>query len=48
MFLVAQWLGLHLPMQGVGTGLIPGQGAKIPHPTCLVGKKPKQKTEAIL
>ena len=26
-----QWLGLCLPMQG-GMGLIPGQGAKIPHP----------------
>ena len=29
-FLAVQWVGLHLPMQG-GVGLIPGQGAEIPH-----------------
>ena len=34
------------PSDAGAMGLIPGQGAKIP--TCLLAKKPKYKTEAML
>ena len=40
--LAVQWLGLCLPMQG-GMGLIPGQGAKIPHASWPESQNVKQK-----
>ena len=39
--LVVQWLRLHLPMQALHAGSVPGQGTKIP--TCLSDKKKKKK-----
>jgi len=45
---VAQWLKLHLPMQGVADR-IPGQGAKTAQASCPPPqKKTKYKIEAIL
>ena len=43
MFLVVQWLRLHLPVQAVQVLTL----ARELDPTCL-GQKPKLKTEAIL
>ena len=36
------------PSNARGAGSIPGPGANIPHASCLVAKKTKHKTEAIL
>ena len=41
--LVVQWLGLDLPMQGIG-GSVPGQGVKIP-PASWPKKKKKEKNQ---
>ena len=40
--LAVQWLRLHTP-NAVGTGLIPGRGAKIPHATPHGQKKKKER-----
>ena len=45
--LVVQWLRLHASTAG-GTGSIPGQGAKIPHPTCRAAKKKKKRVKGAL
>ena len=37
-----------LLLNASGVGSIPGGEAKFPHPTCLMAKKPKHKTETIL